>query len=91
MWEYSLSFLERIIIKWVNLYKKKYFQKHNAKKNYSNHNFTCASIVKKRKKQNKNKKKKQETVLVRSPTNFSEDDVQLLIPEIVVHTVHEYK
>lgn len=39
----------------------------------------------------KRKKKKQETVLVRSPTNFSEDDVQLLIPEIVVHTVHEYK
>lgn len=37
------------------------------------------------------RKKKQETVLVRSPTNFSEDDVQLLIPEIVVHTVHEYK
>ena len=39
----------------------------------------------------KEEKKKQETVLVRSPTNFSEDDVQLLIPEIVVHTVHEYK
>ena len=49
-------------------------------------------LKKKTKKQNKKKKKKkQETVLVRSPTNFSEDDVQLLIPEIVVHTVHEYK
>lgn len=91
MWEYSLSFLERIIIKWFNFYKKKYFQKHNAKKT-SDHNFTCASIVKKNeKKQNKNKKKKTENVLVRSPTNFSEDNVQLLIPEIVVHTVHEYK
>ena len=42
-------------------------------------------------KHEKKTKKKQETVLVRSPTNFSEDDVQLLIPEIVVHTVHEYK
>lgn len=77
------------------LQKKKYFQKHNAKKKkYSDHNFTCASIVKKRQKSKTKtwkEKKKQETVLVRSPTNFSEDDVQLLIPEIVVHTVHEYK
>lgn len=46
---------------------------------------------KKAKQKQEKKTKKQETVLVRSPTNFSEDDVQLLIPEIVVHTVHEYK
>lgn len=77
------------------LQKKNIFKNMMQKKKTSDHNFTCASIVKKNeKKQNKNKKKKQkkqETVLVRSPTNFSENNVQLLIPEIVVHTVHEYK
>lgn len=49
-------------------------------------------LKKRQKKQNKKewkKKQKQKTVLVRSQTNFSKDDVQLLIPEIVVHTVHE--
>lgn len=72
---------------------QKYFQKHNAKKNLQIIILHVLQLLKKDKKQNKNKKKtnKQETVLVRSPTNFSEDDVQLLIPAIVVHTVHEYK
>lgn len=37
------------------------------------------------------KKQKKKTVLVRIPKNFSKDDGQLLIPEIVVHTVHKFK
>lgn len=47
------------------------------------------SITKTRTK--KEKKGFQKTLLVRSQTNFSTDDVQLLILEIVVPTVHEYK
>lgn len=42
------------------LQKKNIFKNIMQKKKYSDHNFTCASIVKKKtKKQNKNKKKKE--------------------------------
>lgn len=78
----------------IKFLQKKNIFKNIMQKKCSDHNFTCASIVKKKTKKAKQKrvkknKTKQKTVLVRSQTNFSKDDVQLLIPEIVVHTVHE--
>lgn len=57
----------------------------------------CFNCYKKTKIKKKTKRKKTKTnkkkrlVLVSSPTDFFEDDVQILIPEIVVHTVNEYK
>ena len=42
-------------------------------------------------KKKKIEKNSEETVLVQSQTNYSGEEVQLLISEIVVHNVHEYK
>lgn len=54
-----IKFLQKNIFK--NVMQKK--------KRYSDHNFTCASIVKKRQKK-QNKKTQKKTVLVRSPKKF---------------------
>lgn len=56
--------------------------------------FNCYKKTKIKKKQREKRQKqtkKKRLVLVSSPTDFFEDDVQILIPEIVVHTVNEYK
>lgn len=56
--------------------------------------FSCLKKTKAKQKQEQKRKKKKEfqkTLLVRSLQNFSKGDVQLLILEIVVPTVHEYK
>lgn len=47
----------------------------------------CSCCLKNTKKQNKNDKKDRAC----RELNFTKDNVQLLIHEIVVHTVHEYK
>lgn len=49
----------------------------------------CSCCLKKTKKAKQKKRKRKDSAC--KELNFPKDNIQLLIPEIVVHSVHEYK